>query len=87
MRENDGKEARVKEAHVKTKRELEGGVVREEACRSAAAVGSDRGRGLAMALLPILQGRQRKLVKTLLLWRQQGGACQGGVHQDKGGTV
>ena len=38
MREDDGKEARIEEAHVKTKEELEGGEVREEACRSPVAV-------------------------------------------------
>ena len=38
-REDNSKEARVKEAHVETKEELEGGEVREDMCRSAAAVG------------------------------------------------
>ena len=38
MREDDGKEACVEGANVKTKEELEGGEVREEACRLAAAV-------------------------------------------------
>ena len=41
MREDDGKEARVEEAHVKTKEELEGEEVREETCRPTAAVGHD----------------------------------------------
>jgi hypothetical protein len=40
MREDDGKETRVEEAHVETKEELEGGEVREEARRSVAAVGA-----------------------------------------------
>ena len=39
MREDDGKEAHVKEAYVETKEELKGGEVREEVCRSATAVG------------------------------------------------
>ena len=39
MGENNGKEVRVKEAHVKTKEELEDREVREEACRSTATVG------------------------------------------------
>ena len=43
-REDNSKEARVKEAHVETKEELEGGEVREEVCRSAAAW-LERGRG------------------------------------------
>ena len=37
-REDNSKEARIKEAHVETKEELEGGEVREEACRSMVAV-------------------------------------------------
>ena len=43
-REDNSKEARVEETHVKTKRELEGGEVREEVCRSATAW-LERGRG------------------------------------------
>ena len=39
MREDGSKEARVKEAHLKKKEELEGGEVREEMCRPSAEVG------------------------------------------------
>ena len=39
MKEDNGKEARIEEAQVETKEELEDGEVREEACRSAAVVG------------------------------------------------
>ena len=40
----DVKEVRVKEARVETKEELEGGEVKEEACRSV-ATWLERGRG------------------------------------------